>query len=69
MKRKIGYKLGDQIQINNGFYEVISGKKVCYYGNCKRNSTIQEIVNKTILSEGDSINARRKTEIAAVVGL
>jgi len=69
MKRKIGYKLGYQIQISNGFYEVISGKRVVYYGFCSRNSTIQEIINKTIMSEDNSINACRKAEIAAVVGL
>ena len=69
MKRKIGYKLGYQIQINNGFYEVSAGRKVYYYGNCRRNSTIQEIVNKTIMSDDDSVNARRKAELAAVVGL
>lgn len=69
MRRKVGYKLGYQIQISNGFYEVISGKKVCYYGNCRKNSTIQEIVNKTILSDDDSVDARRKAELVAVVGL
>lgn len=69
MKRKIGYKLGYQIRLCNEFYEVISGKKVCYFGNCGRNSTIQEIINKTIMSEDSAINTHKKAEIAAVVGL
>lgn len=69
MKRKVGYKLGYQIRINNGFYEVSAGKKVCYFGNCSRNSTIEEIINKTIMSEDNSVNACKKMEIAAVVGL
>lgn len=69
MRRKVGYKLGYQIQIRNGFYEVISGKRVIAYGNCRRNSTIQEIVNKTIMKDDDSVNTRRKAELVAVVGL
>ena len=69
MKRKIGYKLGYQIQINNGFYEVVYGKRAVFYGYCNTSSTIQEIINKTILSEDSFINAHRKTEIAAGVGL
>lgn len=49
MKKQIGYRLGYRIIIRNGFYEVTEGKKVVYYGECRKNSTIQEIVNKTIL--------------------
>ena len=55
MERKIGYKLGYQIRICNGFYEVSYGKRVVYYGKCRRGSTIQEIVEKTILQQAEYI--------------
>lgn len=48
MKKLIGYRRGYRIQIVNGFYEVIDGRTVTHFGKCKKNSTIQEIVNKTI---------------------
>lgn len=54
MRRRIGHKMGYRIQITNGFYEVISGRRVVYYGHCKQNTTIQEIANRTIM-RGDSI--------------
>ena len=69
MKRIIGYKLGYQIQISNGFYEVIYGKRAVFYGYCNTSSTIQEIIDKTIMSEDCAINAHKKAEIAAGVGL
>lgn len=47
--KRIGYRNGYKIQ--NGFYEVSSGNRIYYFGNCRKNSTIQEIANKTILQE------------------
>ena len=49
MKTKIGYKNGYKIIIRNSFYEVISGNRAMFFGYCHRNSTIEEIINKTIL--------------------
>lgn len=49
--KRIGYRNGYKIQIQNGFYEVSSGNRVYHFGYCRKNSTIQEIVNKTILQE------------------
>lgn len=51
MSKRIGYRLGYRIQIINGFYEVTEGKRCLFYGQCRKNSTIQEIANKTILSQ------------------
>ena len=48
MKKLIGYKIGYRIQIIDGFYEVVNGRCVTHFGKCRKNSTIQEIVNKTI---------------------
>lgn len=48
MKKLTGYRKGYKIQIINGFYEVIDGRRVLYFGKCRKNSTIQEVVNKTI---------------------
>lgn len=49
--KRIGYRNGYKIQIQNGFYEVSSGNRIYYFGNCRNNITIQEIANKTILQE------------------
>lgn len=49
--KHIGYRNGYRIQIQNGFYEVSSGNRIYYYGYCRKNSTIQEIANKTILQD------------------
>lgn len=49
--KRIGYRLGYKIQIKDGFYEVVDGKRIYYYGYCRKNSTIQEIANKTILQD------------------
>ncbi len=48
MRKIKGYRRGYRIQITDGFYEVIQGNRVIYFGSCRKNSTIQEIVNKTI---------------------
>lgn len=48
MKKLIGYKRGYKIQIIDGFYEVVNGRCVTHFGKCRKNSTIQEIINKTI---------------------
>ena len=58
MKKLIGYKCGYRIVIQDGFYEVLDGKTAKYYGSCRKNSTIQEIINKTIDQEGDSVDTR-----------
>lgn len=47
MKKIIGFKKGYYIRIIDGFYEVIDGNKVLFFGECRKNSTIQEIANKT----------------------
>ena len=61
MRKEIGYKHGYRITISNGFYEVIDGRRVVYFGQCKKRVTIQEIANKTILSQEDSnVSYRRK---------
>ena len=49
--KRIGYRNGYRIQIRNSFYEVSSGNRIYYYGYCRKNSTIQEIANKTILQD------------------
>ena len=51
MKKTTGFKQGYYIKITDGFYEVISGNRVVYFGECRKNSTIQEIANKTFLLE------------------
>lgn len=71
MKKKIGYRQGYRITIRDCFYEVTEGKRVLYFGECRKNSTIQEIANQTILlnqiQEGNAIDYRRKS-IEAVIG-
>lgn len=49
--RKVGYKHGYIIVINNGFYEVLDRNKAVFYGRCGSGSTIQEIADRTILKE------------------
>lgn len=49
MKKVSGLVKGYYIRIIDGFYEVIDGNRAIYYGECQKNSTIQEIANKTIL--------------------
>ena len=65
MKRISGYKRGYHIKIADGFYEVISGNRVVFFGECRKNSTIQEIANKTILlnMEGNNDRQRVKSKI------
>ena len=62
MKKITGFKKGYYIRIIDGFYEVIDGSKVVFFGQCKKNSTIQEIANKTILlnQEGENDGKRIK---------
>lgn len=71
MKKQIGYRQGYKITIRDCFYEVIDGKRVLYYGKCRRSSTIQEIANKTIAlnksQEEKAVDYRRKS-IEAVIG-
>ena len=65
MKKVTGFKSGYYIRIINGFYEVISGNKCCYYGYCKKDSTVEEIVSKTIgiYQEGMDDNQRFRNSI------
>ena len=58
MKKLVGHRYGYRIVIKDGFYEVLDGKTVKYYGNCRKNSTIQEVINKTIDQE-DNYNDTR----------
>lgn len=60
MKKQIGYRHGYRITIRDCFYEVTEGKRVLYFGECRKNSTIQEIVNKIILINQEECNGRRK---------
>ena len=62
MKKITGFKKGYYIRIIDGFYEVIDGNRVVNFGQCKKNSTIQEIANKTILlnQEGENDGKRIK---------
>lgn len=62
--KRIGYRNGYRIQIRNSFYEVSSGNRIYYYGYCRKNSTIQEIANKTILQ--DEVPDERKQRNRAV---
>ena len=61
MKKITGFKKGYYIRIIDGFYEVIDGNRVVHFGQCKKNSTIQEIANKTILlnQEDSYVRLRR----------
>lgn len=71
MKKQIGYRHGYRITIRDCFYEVTEGKRCVYFGECRKNSTIQEIANKTFLlnqnQEGNTVDYRRKS-IEAVIG-
>lgn len=62
MKKQMRYMQGYRITIRDCFYEVTEGKRVLYFGECRKNSTIQEIVNKTILlnqnQEGNNVRQR-----------
>ena len=46
MKKIAGFKKGYYIRIIDGFYEVIDGNRVVHFGQCRKNSTIQEIASK-----------------------
>ena len=61
MRKTTGFRKGYCIRIFNGFYEVADGNKAIFYGKCRKNSTIEEIANKTIelRQEGRSENRRR----------
>lgn len=65
MKKITGFKKGYYIRIIDGFYEVIDGNRVVHFGECKKNSTIQEIANKTILlnQEGENDGKRIKDNV------
>lgn len=71
MKKQIGYRQGYKITIRDCFYEVTEGKRCVYFGECRKNSTIQEIANKTIAlnksQEEKAVDYRRKS-IEAVIG-
>lgn len=70
MKKLTGYKNGYRIQIIDEFYEVIDGRRVLYFGKCRKNSTIQEVVNKTIdlNQEGTEDVTYRRKRAAQVIG-
>ena len=63
MKKITGFKKGYYIRIIDGFYEVIDGNRVVHFGQCRKNSTIQEIANKTILANSQEVeNDRTRIE-------
>lgn len=70
MKKLIGYRNGYRIQIIDGFYEVIDGRRVLYFGKCRKSSTIQEVANKTIdlNQEGTENVTYRRKRAAQVTG-
>lgn len=67
MKKIISYMKGYCIKINNGFYEVSQGNTALFYGKCRKNSTIQEIANKTILPKEANTTFDRK-RITSIIG-
>ena len=58
MKKTAGFKKGYFIKIIDGFYEVIDGNRVVHFGECRKNCTIQEIANKTILLNQEDTDVR-----------
>lgn len=69
MKKLTGYRNGYRIQIINGFYEVVDGRRVLYFGKCRKNSTIQEVINKAIelnQEETENVTCRRKRAAQAI---
>lgn len=67
MKREVHYKQGYRIIICNGFYEVISGKCVEFYGELSHKPTLQEVWNKTVaLRQAEII--RQKRNLMGTVG-
>lgn len=70
MKKLIGYRKGYRIQIIDGFYEVIDGRRILYFGKCRKNSTIQEVINKTVdlNQEGTENVTYRRKRAAQVIG-
>lgn len=62
--KRIGYKQGYRIVIDGNFYEVIDGRRVTHFGNCRKNSTIQEIANKTfLLDQEEKENAENRRNL------
>lgn len=59
MKKIAGFKKGYYIRIIDSFYEVIDGNRVVHFGQCRKNSTIQEIANKTILANSQEVENDR----------
>lgn len=60
MKKITGFKKGYHIRIVDGFYEVIDGNRVVHFGECRKNSTIQEVANKTILLNSQGVGNDRQ---------
>ena len=48
MSRKVHYKQGYKIVINEKFYELSDGRKLLYFGQLRHRPTPQEVWNKTI---------------------
>ena len=61
MKKQIGYKQGYRIIIRDSFFEVTIGKRAVYYGHCRENSTIEDIINE-IISPNQDRNGVRTNE-------
>lgn len=61
MKKITGFKKGYYIRIIDGFYELIDGKTVLYFGELKHRPTVQEAWNKTIgLYQQEVVNENRR---------
>lgn len=62
MKRAVHYKQGYKIIISGRFYEVVDGKRLLHFGELKHKPTLQEVWNKTIGSQEEEIETRRRIE-------
>lgn len=58
--RRVHYKQGYKITINNKFYELSDGKTILFFGELKHKPTIQEVWNKTMGLRQEEIPEKRK---------
>ena len=60
MSRKVHYKQGYKIVINEKFYELSDGRKLLYFGQLRHRPTPQEVWNKTIRLEQEEERIARQ---------
>lgn len=60
MRRKVFYRQGYKIVINDKFYEVSDGKRLLHYNYLKHKPTLEEVWNKTIRIEQEELNAKQR---------